>query len=225
MFLRRQLPLFIAGLMGIGMIIQFFVPHPFSKNVYTTILDWMMIVTAFTMLIAVQSTISMHFTKIKRKSDDWQFSIIVLAALFITTFLGVFGGAYTPTNLLLKMFPNLTADSETPLMFLYIYLQAPMQATIFSLLAFYMASAAFRAFRARSIDATLLLVTASIVTLGRVPIGQFMYSNMPEVVEWILSYPNMAAQRGIQIGIQLGIIATSLKIILGIERRYLGGGQ
>ena len=100
-----------------------------------------------------------------------------------------------------------------------------MQATIFSLLAFFMASAAFRAFRARSFDATMLLITASIVTIGRVPIGQFFYKNMPEVVEWILSYPNMAAQRGIIIGVQLGMIATSLKIILGIERRYLGGGK
>lgn len=225
MFLRRTFPLMIASSLGVLMILQFFVPHPVSKSIYNAILDWIMIVSAFTYLIAVQSSIQMHTQKIKRKTSDWQYSIVVMGSLVLTALIGIFGGAYAPTSLLMKLFPAVQADSDTPLMYIYIYMQAPMQATIFSLLAFYMASAAFRSFRARSFDATMLLLTASVVTLGRVPIGQFIYKNMPEVVEWILNYPNMAAQRGIIIGVQLGIIATSLKIILGIERRYLGGGK
>ncbi len=225
MFIRRQLPTLIAGVLGVSMILQFFIPHPVSKSYYNTLLDWIMIVSAFTYLIAVQSTVQMHMTRIKRRTNDWQFSLLILVSLTITALIGVLGGAYSPTSLLMKIFPSVKPDSDTPLMYVYIYLQAPMQATIFSLLAFYMASAAFRAFRARSFDATVLLITASIVTLGRVPVGQFFYSRMPEIQDWIMKYPNMAGQRGILIGVQLGIIATSLKIILGIERRYLGGGQ
>ena len=166
MFVRRTLPLMIASSFGVLMIIQFFVPHPVSKSIYNSILDWIMIVSAFTYLIAVQSTVQMHTQKIQRKTSDWQYSIVVMGSLLLTALIGILGGAYAPTNILMKIFPSVTPDADTPLMYIYIYMQAPMQATIFSLLAFYMASAAFRSFRARSFDATMLLVTASIVTLG-----------------------------------------------------------
>jgi hypothetical protein len=59
---------------------------------------------------------------------------------------------------------------------------------------------------------------------GRVPIGGFVWKKLPDILEWIFMYPNMAAQRGIMLGVGLGIITTSLKVILGIERGWLGGG-
>jgi hypothetical protein len=108
---------------------------------------------------------------------------------------------------------------------------------MFSLLAFFIASAAYRAFRARTLEATLMLVTAVIVMFARVPIGELLWQRMPDSVvqfranlpgdisDWILKVPSMAARRGILLGISLGAIATSLKIILGIERSYMGAGE
>ncbi len=108
---------------------------------------------------------------------------------------------------------------------LYTYALVPLQATMFSLLAFFVASAAYRAFRARSPQATVLLLAAVLVMLGRVPLGEYLITGVGQVSDWIMNVPNTAAQRAILIGISLGGIATSIKIICGIERAYLGGGQ
>jgi hypothetical protein len=100
-----------------------------------------------------------------------------------------------------------------------------LQSTMFALLAFYMASAAYRSFRARSTLAVLLLVSAFVVMLGQVPIGEALYSKMPLISQWIMKVPNTASKRGVDLGITLGALATMLKILTGVERSWMGGGK
>jgi predicted MFS family arabinose efflux permease len=99
-----------------------------------------------------------------------------------------------------------------------------MMTTMFSMLAFFIASAAYRAFRARTVQSTLLLATAVVVMLGRIPVGQAIYDRLPEVATWIMAVPNTAVQRGIIIGAALGGAATALRIVLGLDRTYMGRG-
>ena len=113
---------------------------------------------------------------------------------------------------------------------IYDYLYSPMGATMFSLLAFFIASAAFRAFRIRTAEAAFLAIAALIVMLGRVPIGNLATQWVPiewlrlgPMQEWIMDVPQNAAKRAILIGAALGVMATGLRVILGIERSYLGG--
>ena len=110
-----------------------------------------------------------------------------------------------------------------------------MDATMFSLLAFFIASAAYRAFRARTFEASLLLITALVVMMGNVPIGNLIWNGVfswlpledgaSKARQWILDNPNLSARRGIILGVSLGVISQSIRIILGIERSYLGGGD
>jgi hypothetical protein len=104
---------------------------------------------------------------------------------------------------------------------LYTSVIVPLQSTMFALLAFFIASAAYRAFRARTLEATLLLIAAIIVMLGRVPLGEALWDKLPLISDWIMDVPQTAAKRGIFIGTYLGAVAMSIRIILGIERTYL----
>ena len=94
---------------------------------------------------------------------------------------------------------------------------------MFALLAFFIASAAFRAFRARNTEAGLLLGSAILVLLGRAPIGRLISDSLPEITNWIIDVPNNAGRRAIIIGAALGAIVTGLRVLLGMERQHVGG--
>ncbi len=111
-----------------------------------------------------------------------------------------------------------------PSLKLWVYLKifAPLQATMFSLLAFYVASATFRAFRARSLEATLLLVAGAVVMLGQVSLGnEWTGGAAGEVKDFLMNNFVKAAERAIVIGASFGVLATGLRIVLGLERSYL----
>ncbi len=105
---------------------------------------------------------------------------------------------------------------------LYDHVFAPCNATMFALLAFFIASAAFRAFRARNVEAGLLLGAAILIMIGRVPLGRALHESLPWLAEWIIDVPNNAGRRAILMGAALGAIATGLRVILGLERSHLG---
>jgi hypothetical protein len=105
----------------------------------------------------------------------------------------------------------------------YDHIFSPCNATMFALLAFFIASAAFRAFRARNTEAALLLGAAIIVLLGRAPIGSLINENLPYITNWIIDVPNNAGRRAIIMGAALGAIVTGLRVLLGMERQHVGG--
>ena len=117
-----------------------------------------------------------------------------------------------------------TAEGLTNEMFVnfFDYMLIPLHSTMFALLAFFITSASYRAFRARNLLATLLLISALIVMLRFTPGPWGEY--LAKTSSWVMNVPNLAAQRAIVIGIGLGIVATALKVILGIERGYMGKG-
>lgn len=105
---------------------------------------------------------------------------------------------------------------------IYDHVFDPCNSTMFALLAFFVASAAFRAFRARNTEAALLLGAAILVMLGRAPIGGAISDIFPTLSQWLIDIPNNGGRRAIMMGAAIGAVATGLRVIVGLERSHLG---
>ena len=210
LFWQRTLPILITFVFGVALVLQYYVPHPASESFLQEISVWNQIIAGFAIILGVGSLLSTHYLKIKHQESGWGYSGVLFVSMFV-----MFGA-------------GLWAEGKaegTVFGWLYDYVLVALQGTMFSLLAFFVASAAYRAFRARSLEATILLGAAVIVMAGRVPLGEYLLPGIGQISDWIMNVPNTAAQRGILIGVSLGGIAISIKIIFGIERAHLGGSQ
>ena len=205
--MKTRLPIAICFVFGVFTLLQYFSEHPTLTAMYAEILDWMQIIFVFTLLVGVIALMKQHSQKISRKQKNWPYSILTLLGIIIMAFVGFAYGT----------------EWGSPFLWIFMNIQVPMQSTMFALIAFYVASAAYRGFRFRNSEATVLLITAMIVMLGRVPIGHQISDIIPQTAQWLIDYPSVAAKRGILIGIGLGSITTALRVILGVERSYLGG--
>ena len=212
--MRRQVPLLICAFACLLMMVPFYIPK--IEELGDIFLKWFTIILVFAFLLGGVSLIIVNGQKISKQAPGWGYNLVLLLGLFITLGFGLFGGI----------------KEGTIFFYIFRYFYTPLSATMFALLAFFIASAAFRAFRARTWEATLLLLAAFIVMLGRVPLGELIWTKIPllnlvppaHVIEgWIMGCLNTAGQRAILLGATVGLISMSIKILLGIERPYMGG--
>ncbi|HEX9913228.1 MAG TPA: hypothetical protein VGB01_08285, partial [candidate division Zixibacteria bacterium] len=186
--MKTQLPVVIAFLSGFIMILAFFSANPGIVNFSQNLLTWVTIVGGISLLLGIVSILKVNLKIISEKGKDWWLKLILVLFVFGMSISGLLWGI----------------QEKTPFDWLFQNIQSPMMSTMFSILAFFIASAAYRAFRARTREATILLFTSVIVMLGRIPLGQYLWDKLPSYADWIMAYPNLAVQRGIIIGAALG---------------------
>lgn len=221
--MRRQIPLAITFCVGTMLILAVFFPPTESWGEdFTVFFD---IIAVFAFFLGGGNLIRVHTGKLRQKKPDWPYSIVTLVGFSIMLAIGLFkignpGGIAAPPTEAGSYFQNI-----------FNYVIYPLSATMYSLLAFFVASASYRAFRAKNREATILLIAAFVILLGRTPFGVYITSWVPEWISvlkvdnlaiWIMNSPNLAGQRAIMIGIGLGVVSMSLRVLLGIERTYLG---
>jgi hypothetical protein len=230
--MRTKLPLLITALAGLLVMIAEFIPHKPFGLMSSKVEEWFMVISGFAILLGNLNLVKVNFMKIKFKQDNWQYYIVAIVSFFVMVFAGLLWGTQTNSGMAGhgEFWNNILGMKPFDYMFQYIYQN--LSATMFSLLAFFIASAAYRAFIARTPEAMLLVITAIIVMLGRTSLGSVLtgwlpsslsFFHLPNLASFIMNYPTTAGQRAIMIGAGLGIVGSSIRILLGIERSYLGG--
>jgi hypothetical protein len=221
--MKREIPLIITFVAGIAFVISYFIPHwPFNQ-VEDTFNDWFAIIAAFAIWLGAMNLMKISAIRVARQKENWYLSLIIIVGFLITVAIGFYDGLVG-----LQSEPQFSfRDPGTHFDWIYRWVFTPLSSTMFAMLAFFVASASYRAFRARNFQATLLLLAGFFVMLGRVPVGSYLTWFLPEAwrmphwASFIMDFPQTAGQRAIMIGIALGIVSTSLRVILGIERSSL----
>jgi hypothetical protein len=173
------------------------------QTIGSTLLSWMTLILAFALVLGFFNILSVHWYYIRTRRSGYLYSVVLLVSLLITLLLGgVFG-------------PN-----STPGRFIFDFVLQPLEATFFALLAIFIVIAAFRAFRIRNLETLFFALFTAIVLLGQVPLGIYLWPELPVIKDWILNVPTLAGVRGILLGVALGTIATGLRVLIGAERPY-----
>lgn len=168
------------------------------------LVSWVTVVIAFALLIGLVNVATVHLRRLQDRKPGPIYSIVLLISLVVTLGVGLFTGG----------------PSSEQSRFIFDFILQPLEATFFSLLAIFIATAAFRAFRIRNLETFFFVLFAVIVLLGQVPLGIYLWSEFPIIKDWILNVPTLAGVRGILLGVALGTIATGLRVLIGIDRPY-----
>lgn len=182
---------------------------------------WFNILAVFAFILGGASLLKSHLSRIVYRRHDWAYSLVTVVSFLVVLVVGLLklGG---PAGL-----RGDVADPTSWLQVLFSSLYEPLMSTLFSLLAFFVASAAYRAFRLRSLESSVLLGAAFLVLLGRTPLGTWLSDPLPSswsflridaVSMWILSVPNVAGQRAVLIGIAVGVTAFTWSVLSGRQR-------
>ncbi|MGI6358052.1 MAG: hypothetical protein ACOX2K_05075 [Bacillota bacterium] len=210
--MRKEVPLLITFVVGVVVMLSSITTGPLPDVFRNHISPWMTIVSAFAIGLASVNLARVHGRNISRKRDGWIYSLILMVTMAVYAIFR----AYVEIN------PT-DAAAAANYALIYNHILSPLSSGIWACLAFYVASASYRAFRARSLEATVLLIAAVVVMLGAAPVGAQIWSKFPAIQQWLMNVPNMTGQRGILIGAAIGSFVISLRVLLGIERGHFGG--
>ena len=271
MLWKRQIPILIATVVGLSTLFGWFIDNPtFERFVNDDATQWYDILASFAIFLGALNLMKLQGKKVLKQQSGWHYSLFAIGGFFFA----IVAGFVYKGNDAVEWGVHVTSKG-TLFKWMFEYMFTPLSATMFALLAFFVASASYRAFRVRNLEATLLLVSGIIIMVGRVPLGSSISSwfvmyllvliaslvvnvklkdkkitfgallagvlivtiwgsilgwpvdqpalfYLPILQDWIYNNPNVAGARAIMIGIGLGIFATSIRYILGIEKSYIG---
>lgn len=167
-----------------------------TGQIYT----WVLILGAFSLLLGIGHVAWVHGRRIQRGEAEWPLSLALVAGLATVLALGIVGGEGTRGVMVGFVFDSVIA---------------PGQATLFALLAFFMAGAAYRLLRVNRTGGAWMLAGAVLMILAQLPLtGRMALAGLHPVADWLVTVPVMAVLRGVLLGTGLAALITGLGTLL-----------
>lgn len=199
--MKKTLPMIVLTGCGIIMAASFYLRGEPLNKLGTGLLTWGVIVAAFSLGLGAVNLVQLHLNNVS-SGKNVVYSVATIASFFVMALLGIAssqkGDAYT---------------------FLFKNMLQPLGDTVFALLAFYVATATYRAFRVRNIATGVLLASALIMLLGNTPMIGLVSEKIPVLANWVLTTPTVAARRGITVCAAVGALAAAIRAFTGLESR------
>lgn len=203
--MKRTIPIIIAFIVGIGLMLDNFITFAPLNSAAVSVRSWLVIIALFSIMVAALNLVMVHIPRIQHRKGTWVQSSVLITFMLLTIVTGIFMGT---KNVMYSTF--------------YDGILNPASTTVNALLAFFIASAAVRTFRARSLESSLLLLTAIVLMLSNVTIGSAISKHIPAFGQWLTNVPNATAQRGLIITSSLAFVTINLRNILGLSTQWLG---
>lgn len=258
--MRRSVTVAVTFLAGLFYVVYHFWPRPIDRqdgelaqgavesvsfwleDSLTVVANFTNILSAFLIGLGIYSLVRIHGKRLFKMQKDWFFSLVLLASMVAMAILGYadWMSRLGPDGVKLAN-PANWGPIQISKDLLFDGLLQQMDAAMFSLIAFYILSAAYRAFRIRSVESTILLGTALIVIFSLM--GMIQYSSdqfiqgiagknpdaweynftLTSIAGWIQNNVQTPAIRGIDFGIGIGALAMGLRLWLSLERAGASG--
>lgn len=177
-----------------------FVAIPLLRAVATELYSWALLLAAFALVLGVLNVAWIHFRQVLIGSDGWQHSLALLLALLFVLIAGVINAEGVRSPLVEWLFDSIIA---------------PGQATLFVLLAFFMAAAAYRFLRVGPTGGAWMLVGALLVMAAQMPLANALLPPpLTGLADWLLQVPGMAAVRGALLGSGFALLIIAARYLL-----------
>jgi len=179
--------------------------------------DLLVVVGAFAVGLGLVSLAQVHGRRVFQRRKGWAESLVFFVS----------AAAMATATIATRLRPDADDWVARAYDLLFSGLFQPLGSTMFSLLAAYLVSAAYRAFKVRSLESTLMAAAAALIMVGQVPIGNLITqwlpppAQIPTVMAWVLFVTNNAVVRAVNFGIFVGAIATALRVWLSLDRAAL----
>jgi type IV secretory pathway VirB2 component (pilin) len=206
--IKKGIPIIIAVTVGLITLLGLLLPATPLGNLGNVFLRWAAFLAAFALLLGVLNLFIVHLTRIFKGSGYSGVLVLSLLTVLVLGFTDLMGIT--------------TAGVETA----FDWIQAPLEAAFASLLAFFLLFAGFHLLkRRRSFGAVLFIITAVFILLSQALItATFMpaaaVAFLSQTANFIDQVIVTSGMRGLLIGIALGTITLTIRLLTGIERPY-----